>query len=177
MRIRSGSSGGNSSGNQSGGSRRPGTPRQNGTGNSQPGRADSPNPSASIFQAGQLVLTIGRNTISPRESAIDRLGWSDTLSHIHGKHLVKAGVDLLRDQITFFTAVNFSGSHRFNSLESFGRSLAGSKQRRAKLLDRASDFLVRWRRSGSNLPNEHCRNRARPNNLQHFHSRPWLSSI
>jgi outer membrane receptor protein involved in Fe transport len=94
-------------------------------GNSQPGGANSPNPSASILEAGQLVLTIGRNTISPRESAIDRLGWSDTLSHIHGKHLVKAGVDFLRDRITFFTAVNFSGSYRFNSLESFGRSLAG----------------------------------------------------
>jgi outer membrane receptor protein involved in Fe transport len=91
----------------------------------QPGRADSPNPAADILEAGQLVLTIGRNSISPRDSAIDRLEWSDTLSHSNGRHLMKAGVDFLRDQITFFTTVNFSGSYRFNSLASFGRSLAG----------------------------------------------------
>jgi len=91
----------------------------------QPGRADSPNPAADILEAGQLVLTIGRNSISPRDSAIDRLEWSDTLSHSLGRHLMKAGVDFLRDRITFFTTVNFSGSYRFNSLASFGRSLAG----------------------------------------------------
>ncbi len=78
-----------------------------------------------ILEAGQLVLTIGRNSISPRDSAIDRLEWSDTLSHSLGRHLMKAGVDFLRDRITFFTTVNFSGSYRFNSLASFGRSLAG----------------------------------------------------
>ncbi len=90
------------------------------------GRANSPKPEANIFESGQLVLSIGRNPASPREIALHRLEWSDTLSHAHGRHLMKAGVDFLRDQITFFTAVNFSGSYRFNSLETFGRSLAGT---------------------------------------------------
>jgi hypothetical protein len=90
-----------------------------------PGRANSPNPEAAVFEGGQLVLTIGRNPISPRENSIRRGQWSDTLSYSRGRHLWKAGAEALVDRITFFTAVNFSGSYRFNSLESFGRNLAG----------------------------------------------------
>jgi outer membrane receptor protein involved in Fe transport len=89
------------------------------------GRANSPNPETNIFEAGQLVLSIGRNPTSPREIALRRLEWSDTLSRSAGDHLLTAGFDFLQDWITFFTPVNFSGSYRFNSLESFGRSLAG----------------------------------------------------
>jgi outer membrane receptor protein involved in Fe transport len=89
------------------------------------GRANSSNPEANIFESGQLVLSIGRNPTSPREIALSRLEWSDTLSHSAGDHLLKAGFDFLQDWITFFTPVNFSGSYRFKSLESFGRSVAG----------------------------------------------------
>jgi hypothetical protein len=91
----------------------------------EPGSSYSPNPEASVFQNGQLLLNIGRNPISPRENQIQRLEWSDTLSFIRGHHALKMGVNALLDQIEFFTASNFSGSYRFNSLESFGRSLAG----------------------------------------------------
>jgi hypothetical protein len=89
------------------------------------GRANSPNPEANIFESGQLVLNIGRNPPSPREIALHRLEWSDTVAHSAGQHLLKAGLNFLRDWITFFTPINFSGSYCFNSLESFGRSLAG----------------------------------------------------
>jgi outer membrane receptor protein involved in Fe transport len=89
------------------------------------GRANSSNPEANILESGQLVLSIGRNPISPREITLQRLEWSDTIAHSSGHHLLKAGINLLQDWITFFTPVNFSGSYLFNSLESFGRSLAG----------------------------------------------------
>ncbi len=92
----------------------------------EPGQSNSPNPEANIFEGGQLALTIGRATLSPRENAIHRGEWSDTLSLSHGSHALKVGANLLVDRIMFFTAVNFSGSYRFNSLESFGRSLAGT---------------------------------------------------
>jgi Carboxypeptidase regulatory-like domain/TonB dependent receptor-like, beta-barrel len=81
---------------------------------------------ASVSEMGQLVLTIGRIPIDPREIAIRRFEWSDTLSHRRGSHLVKIGLTGLQDEITFRTAVIFSGTYRFDSLESFGRSLAES---------------------------------------------------
>jgi len=92
----------------------------------QPGSAYSPNPEANVFQDGQLVLAVGRNPISPRGNAIHGLEWADTLSIPRGRHSLKIGVNALWDRIEFFTASNFSGSYRFNSLESFGRSLAGT---------------------------------------------------
>jgi len=92
----------------------------------QPGTAYSPNPEANVFQEGQLVLTVGRNAMSPRENKIHRLEWSDTFSFSRGHHNMKAGVNVLWDQITFFSRVLFSGSYRFVSLENFGRSLAGT---------------------------------------------------
>jgi len=92
----------------------------------QPGTAYSPSPEANVFQNGQLVLTVGRNAMSPRENTIQRLEWSDTLSSFHGHHSLKVGGNALWDQITFFSRALFSGSYRFTSLESFGLSLAGS---------------------------------------------------
>lgn len=91
----------------------------------QAGRAGSINPEARIFENGQLVLAVGRNPMSPRDTAIDGWQLSDTLSLIAGRHAVKVGADLLIHRIKFFTALNSSGSYRFGSLESFGRSLAG----------------------------------------------------
>jgi len=92
----------------------------------QPGRSNSINPSADIFEGGQPVLTIGRASLSPREIGIRRGEWSDTMSLSRGRHAFKVGANVLVDRIMFFNAVNFSGSYRFNSLESFGRSLAGA---------------------------------------------------
>ena len=92
----------------------------------EPGRADSANPEARVLERGQLVLTIGRNPLSPRENSIRRGELSDTISYGRGCHLLKAGADALLDRIKFFASSNFSGSYRFNSLESFGSSLAGA---------------------------------------------------
>jgi hypothetical protein len=89
------------------------------------GRANSPNPEGNIFEGGQLVLSIGRNPPGPGEIELRRVEWSDTLDHSATRHLLKTGLNLLQDWITLFTPANFSGSYRLNSLESFGRSLAG----------------------------------------------------
>jgi outer membrane receptor protein involved in Fe transport len=92
----------------------------------EPGFANSPNPEARIFEAGQFAVIIGRRSGSPRENDMDRFQWSDTLSVVRGRHAFKFGGDILANRIQFFTAGNFSGSFRFNSLESFGRSLAAA---------------------------------------------------
>jgi outer membrane receptor protein involved in Fe transport len=91
----------------------------------EPGFSNSPNAEANIFQAGQLVLTIGHSP-GPRRTIIDRLQWSDALSLLRGRHALKLGGDVLPNWISFFNSLNFSGSFRFSSLESFGRSLAGA---------------------------------------------------
>ena len=63
---------------------------------------------------------------SPREQDIDRLQFSDTLSVPHGRHPIRFGTDVLPNWIAASSAINFSGSFRFPSLESFGRSVAGA---------------------------------------------------
>jgi hypothetical protein len=92
----------------------------------EPGLANGVNPEANVFEGGQLVLTVGRSPNSPRKIAINGGEWSDALSYSRGHHLVKTGINFLLDQIMFFTASSFSGSYRFSTLESFGRSLAGA---------------------------------------------------
>ncbi len=91
----------------------------------EPGFSNSPNPEANIFEAGQFALTIGHIN-GPRRQNVDRLQWSDTLSLLRGRHALKFGGDVLPNWISLFTSLNFSGSFRFPSLESFGRSLAGA---------------------------------------------------
>jgi outer membrane receptor protein involved in Fe transport len=90
------------------------------------GRSNSSNPEAQVFESGQLVLTIGRSPVSPRDVASRRSELSDTLSFGRGRHAFKVGLNVLVDRVTFGTAINFSGSYRFNSLESLGRSLSGA---------------------------------------------------
>ena len=71
------------------------------------------------------MLSIGRLPVTPRLPSSRRAEWADTVSFVTGRHTVETGANLLTDWITFSTAQNFAGSYRFNSLESFGRSLAG----------------------------------------------------
>ncbi len=86
------------------------------------------NPAANIYESGQRVLTIGRDTGSPQESPVRQFQWSDTLHHDHGSHALKVGADVLLARIRFFFAQNFSGSYNFGSLASFGRNLSGQPE-------------------------------------------------
>lgn len=85
----------------------------------EPGEANSALPEATIRQGGQVVLTIGRNFFSPRETTVKRGQFVDNVSHTFGRHNLKAGVDVNIDRILNFFPGNFSGAYTFNSLASF----------------------------------------------------------
>ncbi|HEV3041835.1 MAG TPA: carboxypeptidase regulatory-like domain-containing protein [Candidatus Angelobacter sp.] len=91
----------------------------------EPGLANSINPEATVRNAGQTLLTVGRNSFSPRETTIHRQQYGDTITWLHGHHAFKFGGDILHDGILNFFPGNFSGSYTFNSLDDFGRSLMG----------------------------------------------------
>ena len=90
---------------------------------SEPGTANSTNPEATIRQAGTLVLTIGRNFFSPRETTIKRWQGADTATVLFGDHTLKGGFDYNRDEILNFFPGNFSGSYTFASIASFERGV------------------------------------------------------
>ena len=92
---------------------------------SEPGFANSSNPEAIVQQNGTTLLNVGRNSFSPRETTIHRQQFSDTVSWVAGRHTIKYGFDILRDNILNFFPGNFSGSYTFTSLEDFGLSLSG----------------------------------------------------
>src|SRR5216684_1451316 len=91
----------------------------------EPGQANSANPEASVFNGGQLQLTVGRNFFSPRFTNIKRGQFADVLTWIRGRHTFKFGGDFLTDRIANFFPGNFSGAYTFNSLEGFGCNLNG----------------------------------------------------
>ncbi|HEV2386132.1 MAG TPA: carboxypeptidase regulatory-like domain-containing protein [Candidatus Acidoferrales bacterium] len=98
----------------------------------EPGLANSDNPEATVrlggggAQGGQTVLVVGRNFFSPRFTDISRQEYGDTLTWVRSAHTFKFGADLIHDGIANFFPGNFSGQYTFNSLESFGCSLAGT---------------------------------------------------
>lgn len=87
----------------------------------EPGTANSSVPEAVIREAGQTVLMIGRNFVSPRETTIWRDQLADSVTALWRDHTFKAGLDLDRDEIFNFFSGGFSGSYTFNSIASFYR--------------------------------------------------------
>jgi hypothetical protein len=83
------------------------------------------NPEAKVFEGGQLVLQVGRAPGRPQKVDTHAFQLVDMLSLQHGRHEWKFGADVSVGNITFLNAQNFTGSYRFQSLESFGRSLEG----------------------------------------------------
>jgi outer membrane receptor protein involved in Fe transport len=88
---------------------------------SEPGTANSANPEATVRQGGALVLTIGRNFFSPRETTIKRYQFADTATWLFGNHTLKGGFDYNKDDIRNFFPGNFSGAYTFASIASFQR--------------------------------------------------------
>jgi len=86
---------------------------------SEPGESNSALPEATVRQAGTTVLTIGRNSFSPRETTITRWQAADTVTLASGPHKVKAGADVQFDNILNFFPGNFYGVYSFQSLASF----------------------------------------------------------
>ena len=85
----------------------------------EPGEANSDNPEAVVQQGGVMVLTIGRNNFSPRETTIKRWQVADTLTRVAGLHKVKTGFDFQFDDILNRFPGFFGGSYTFRSLASF----------------------------------------------------------
>jgi len=85
----------------------------------EPGQANSADPEATIRQGSSIVLTIGRNFFSPRETTIKRSQLADTVTYLLGAHTFKGGFDVSQDEILNFFPGNFSGSYSFNSIADF----------------------------------------------------------
>ncbi|HET7710629.1 MAG TPA: TonB-dependent receptor [Thermoanaerobaculia bacterium] len=85
----------------------------------EPGFANTNNAEAVVNQSGARVLTIGRSTISPRETTIRRKQIADTATLLLGSHTLKVGADYNQDEIFNFFPGNFGGSYTFNSIASF----------------------------------------------------------
>jgi hypothetical protein len=92
----------------------------------EPGQANSNLPEATVRQNSQVLLVVGRNSFSPRFTNINRMQSGDTVTWVHRTHTFKGGYDYIHDNISNFFPGNFSGIYSFNSLENFGRSLAGA---------------------------------------------------
>jgi outer membrane receptor protein involved in Fe transport len=85
----------------------------------EPGKANNDEPEALVQQGAQTVLTIGRNTFSPRETTIKRWQAADTVTWARARHKVKAGFDMQFDDILNYFPGNFFGAYTFPSLASF----------------------------------------------------------
>ena len=92
----------------------------------EPGEANSNSPEAQILQGGLAVLTIGRNSFSPRETTIKRRQIADTATFLWRNHTFKGGFDYSQDDIFNFFPGNFFGVYRFNSLADFANAKPAS---------------------------------------------------
>src|SRR5262249_52264801 len=93
---------------------------------SEPGQANSDNPEAQILQGGINVITIGRNSFSPRETTIKRHQIADTATYLWKNHTFKGGFDYSKDDILNYFPGNFFGVYRFTSLADFANGQPAS---------------------------------------------------
>lgn len=89
------------------------------TRDNEPGEANSTAPEAVIRQGGTTVLSIGRNSFSPRYTNAKTLQWAESLSWVMGRHSFKFGTDNNFQRIDNFFPGNFNGSYTFNSYADF----------------------------------------------------------
>ncbi len=121
------------------------------TKDNEPGEANSTAPEAVIRQSGTTVLSIGRNSFSPRYTNAKTWQWVETFSKTFGRHSVKVGSDINWQHIGNFFPGNFSGSYTFNSYAdfalgrpfSFTQGFAGRNDRSADGTQRPGICLVR----------------------------------
>jgi hypothetical protein len=89
----------------------------------EPGSANSNNAEATVKQGGTTLLAVGRNDFSPRETTVNQMQYSDSLTLAINRQTIKFGGDLLVAKIKNFFPGNFYGNYTFNSLLDFGCSL------------------------------------------------------
>jgi hypothetical protein len=95
-------------------------------GNHDPQGANTSLPEADVFE-GSRVLLVGRSARLPVDTGVWRGEWADTVSLGRGPHALKIGGSVIAERARFFSAVNFYGAYRFESLERFGRSLSSER--------------------------------------------------
>ena len=84
-----------------------------------PGEANSADPEAQIRQGGTTLLSIGRNSFSPRYTNSKKYQIINALSLSRGKHSYKVGGDLNFERIANLFPGNFSGAFIFDTLIDF----------------------------------------------------------
>jgi hypothetical protein len=92
----------------------------------EPGEANSDDPEAQVSEGGVLLLTIGRNSFSPRETTIKRYQFADSATYMMRNHTLKAGFDYSHDNILNYFPGNFFGVYRFSSLANFNKGIASA---------------------------------------------------
>src|SRR5207249_3370336 len=89
------------------------------TRDNEPGFANATTPEAVIRQNNNAVLSIGRNSFSPRYTNARTYQIVESLSYVKSRHSFKAGLDFDFEKIDNFFPGNFSGSYTFNSYADF----------------------------------------------------------
>lgn len=92
------------------------------TRDNEPGFANSSAPETIINQNGQRVISFGRNSFSPRYTNIRTYQPTLTFSLTKGSHSIKAGADVIVQNIGNYFPGNFSGSFTFNSLDAYAQN-------------------------------------------------------
>jgi outer membrane receptor protein involved in Fe transport len=87
----------------------------------EPGKANFDGPEVEVFHDGNLVVRVGQNTFSPRETTIKRWQLADTATYLVSTHTLKGGFDVSHDDILNYFPGNFAGTYRFNSLAEFAQ--------------------------------------------------------
>ncbi|HEX2712472.1 MAG TPA: carboxypeptidase regulatory-like domain-containing protein, partial [Candidatus Acidoferrales bacterium] len=86
---------------------------------SEPGTANGAVPELKLFSSGSLILQLGRNNFSPRETTIKSGQIVDNVSYFRGRHIFKFGLDVNIQHILNFFPGLFGGSYAFNCLADF----------------------------------------------------------
>ncbi|HVE71490.1 MAG TPA: TonB-dependent receptor [Thermoanaerobaculia bacterium] len=87
----------------------------------EPGQANFSGPEVEVFHDANLVVRLGQNTFSPRETTIKRWQLADTATYLFNTHTLKGGFDVSRDDILNYFPGNFAGTYRFNTLAEFNQ--------------------------------------------------------
>jgi hypothetical protein len=87
----------------------------------EPGQANFSGPEVEVFHDSNLVVRVGQNTFSPRETTIKRWQIADTATYLLNTHTLKGGFDVSHDAILNYFPGNFAGTYRFNTLSDFAQ--------------------------------------------------------
>ena len=86
---------------------------------SEPGTANGSTPELQLRSGGSLILQLGRNNFSPRETTIKSGQIVDNLTYLRGRHAFKFGLDIDIQHILNFFPGLFGGRYVFNCLADF----------------------------------------------------------